>query len=56
MKKIFYNDLGNKEWIDEKWLTDLRFADDAALTTISINDMDAQNGLEKASMKIWLKK
>ncbi|XP_072017025.1 uncharacterized protein [Amphiura filiformis] len=42
--------------IDGEWLTDLRFADDVALTTTSVKDMETQlNGLNSESKKIGLK-
>ena len=42
--------------IDGEWLTDLRFADDVALTTPSVKDMEVQlNSLNKESKKIGLK-
>ncbi|XP_072051533.1 uncharacterized protein [Amphiura filiformis] len=42
--------------IDGEWLTDLRFADDVALTTTSVKDMEIQlNGLNSESKKIGLK-
>ena len=42
--------------IDGEWLTDLRFADDVALTTTSVKDMEVQlNNLNTESQKIGLK-
>ena len=41
--------------IDGEWLTDLRFADDVALTTRSVKDMEKQlNSLNIESKKVGL--
>ena len=58
MEQIFKNlDLDkNGINIDGECLTDLRFADDVALTTASVKDMEVQlNSLNKESRKIGLK-
>ena len=50
-KKLDFEEQGMN--IDGEWLTDLRFADDVALTTPSLKDMEVQlNSLNKESKKI----
>ena len=53
-KKLDFEEQGMNT--DGEWLTDLRFADDVALTTPSVEDMEVQlNSLNKESKKIGLK-
>ena len=50
-KKLDFEEQGMN--IDGEWLTDLRFADDVALTTPSVKDMEVQlNSLNKESKKM----
>ena len=53
-KKLPSDERGNN--VDGEMLTDLRFADDVALTTSTVKDMETQlNDLNKESKKVGLK-